>query len=457
MTNSGLLQLELFTPIHLLSNEFKFTFVDLFAGIGGFRIPLEELGGKCLAYSEIDTEAIKIYRQNFINYSNQNELELGDITKIRTLPSDIDIVVGGVPCQPWSVAGKLKGFDDPRGKLWFDVLKLLDNSKPLAFIFENVRGLASPKNRNSFEYLLTQFEQINYTVKWQIINSYDFGVPQSRERVFIVGIRNDLKNCHQYRFPEPLKYQPKLSDIIDELKDYKSIEKVKLSADILFGGKIPASRNRFQKDDELNDFFTFSDLRNGHTTIHSWDLIDTTEKEKLICLTLLKNRRRKKYGDKDGNPLSFDDLQELIPNLKISELNELISKNIFRETANNKYEFVNSKNMSGINGIYRIFLPTSQIIPTLTATGARDFIATKTIFADNPQDYKNKFIKEIYQPKKYKPITAKDACKLQGFPDWFKIHNNENIAKKQFGNAVSVPAVYHIAKELVKLIKHDIY
>lgn len=452
MKQSALLPLELFTPTQLISEQFKFTFVDLFAGIGGFRIPLEDLGGKCLGYAEIDSEAIYIYRQNFINFPNQDELELGDITKINSLPANIDILVGGVPCQPWSVAGKLKGFDDPRGKLWFDVLRLLNNNRPLGFIFENVRGLASPTNRDSFEYLLTQFKQINYCVKWQIINSYDFGVPQSRERVFIVGIRNDLENCQEYKFPQPLKHQTKLSDIIDELKDYEPIEKLKLSADILFNGKIPASRNRFQKDDELNDFFTFSDLRNGHTTIHSWDLIDTTEKEKLICLTLLKNRRRKKYGEKDGNPLSFDDLQELIPDLKLSEIKELINKNILRQT-DNKYEFVNSKNMSGINGIYRIFLPNSAIIPTLTATGAKDFIATKSIIADNPNEYKSKFIKEIYQQNKFKPITAKDACKLQGFPDWFKIHSNENIAKKQFGNAVSVPVVYHIAKELFRLIK----
>jgi DNA (cytosine-5)-methyltransferase 1 len=259
MVNSSLLQLDLFNPNHLasLSCGVKFTFVDLFAGIGGFRIPLEELGGQCLGYSEIDKEAIKVYRQNFIGYLNKDEIELGDITQIDQLPNNTDLVVGGVPCQPWSVAGKLKGFDDPRGKLWFDVIRLLKNNQPKAFIFENVRGLASPKNRHSFEYLLHKFEEINYCVKWKIINSYDFGVPQSRERVFIVGIRNDLENCQEYQFPEPLKIKPKLLDIIDEIKHCELIEKVKLSPETLFGGQIPPSRNRFQKDDELNDFFTF--------------------------------------------------------------------------------------------------------------------------------------------------------------------------------------------------------
>ncbi len=130
----------------------------------------------------------------------------------------------------------------------------------------------------------------------------------------------------------------------------------------------------------------------------------------------------------------------------------MIAKNIFRKTNDGKYEFVNSKNLAGINGVYKIFLPNSDIITTLTATGTRDFIATASISASNPDDYKKTFIKEIYRKNKFKPITAKDACKLQGFPDWFEFHENENIAKKQFGNAVSVPAVYHVTEELLKVI-----
>ncbi|MGI0479904.1 DNA cytosine methyltransferase [Geminocystis sp. CENA526] len=438
-------------PLQNLYPKNKFSFVDLFSGIGGFRIPLEELGGKCLAYSEIDQQAIKVYRQNFLNYLNDDEIELGDITKIDSFPSNVDLIVGGVPCQPWSVAGKLKGFDDPRGKLWFDVIRLVNKSQPKAFIFENVRGLASPTNRESFEYLLKQFESINYCVKWKLINSYDFGVPQSRERVFIVGIRNDLENALEYQFPEPVKYKQKLSDIIDEIKHCQPIKKVKLSSDILFNGQIPPSRNRFQKDDELNDFFIFSDLRNGHTTIHSWDLIKTTEKERLICLTILKNRRKKIYGGKDGNPLSYEILKELIPTLKEEELRILVDKNILK-IIDNKYEFVNSKNSSGINNIYRIFLPNSEMICTLTATGTKDFIATVSISADNPQEYKKLFLEKIYKPRKFKPITAIDCSKLQGFPDWFKLHENESIAKKQFGNAVSIPAVLEITKQLIKLL-----
>lgn len=438
-------------PLKIVSYPAKFTFIDLFAGIGGFRIALEKLGGQCLGYSEIDKQAIKVYQQNFISYLNKDEIELGDITKISSLPS-VDIIVGGVPCQPWSVAGALKGFADPRGKLWFDVIRLVNHSQPKAFVFENVSGLASPKNRDNLELILQEFENIGYYVKWQVLNAYDFGLPQNRDRIFIVGLRNDIDKYQNYKFPQPLNVHPKVLDICDEIQNLQITEKAKLDPGILFKGTIPPSRTRFQKNDELNDFFIFSDLRNGHTTIHSWDLIKTSDREKIICLTLLKNRRSKKYGVKDGNPLSWENFQEHIPDLKINELDVLVDKGIFRLTDDQKYEFVNSKNMTGINNVYRIILPTADIIPTLTATGGKDYIATVSIHATDPEDYKKIFLEKIYHPKKYIPITAKHACQLQGFPIDFAYHQKDEVAKKQFGNAVPVPVVESVAKELISIL-----
>ncbi|MDB9452085.1 DNA cytosine methyltransferase [Dolichospermum circinale] len=439
-------------PLKLVTHQKQFTFIDLFAGIGGFRIALDKLGGQCLGYSEIDKQAIKVYQQNFISYFNKHEIELGDITKISQLPHSVDIIVGGVPCQPWSVAGCLRGFEDKRGKLWFDVIRLVNKNQPKGFIFENVSGLASPKNRDNLELILSELTNIGYCVKWKVLNAYDFGLPQNRDRVFIVGIRRDIERCQEYKFPKPLNIHPKVLDILDELKNINFVEKVKLDANTLFKGVIPPSRTRFQKDDELNDFFIFSDLRNGHTTIHSWDIINTSDREKMICLTLLKYRRSKKYGDKDGNPLSFDNFREIIIDIGINELNILVKKGIFRLTSDHKYEFVNSKNMTGINNIYRIILPTAEIFPTLTATGSKDYIATVSIHANHPQEYKNLFLEKIYQPQKYIPITAKHACKLQGFPLNFEYHKKDEVAKKQFGNAVPVPVVEYVAKELLKIL-----
>ncbi|OCR01238.1 DNA (cytosine-5-)-methyltransferase [Oscillatoriales cyanobacterium USR001] len=447
------IQLNFFKPFGYNFQVFNFTFVDLFSGIGGFRLALEELGGKCLGYSEINQESIKVYEKNFVNHSQTSETYLGDITKIDKFPWKVDVIVGGVPCQPWSVAGKLQGFEDKRGKLWFDVFRVIKINYPKAFIFENVKGLVDPIHRDSFELIIDNLQNLGYSVKAKLLNAYDFGLPQNRERVFIVGIRNDFFR-QEFVFPEPLKLQPKLYQFISDVKNSPGLAKAKISSYILFGEKIPRSRNRFQKDDELNDFFVFCDTRNGHTTIHSWDIIKTTPREKMICHTILRNRRKKKYGEKDGNPLSFVALAELIPNLMQGELDKLVKKQILRYVENKGYEFVNSKNSTGIHGIYRIFLPHSDIIPTLTATGAKDYVA-KVAIADckDPEEYKQRFLKEIYQKKKFKPLSARDMANLQGFPDWFIIADKEDIAKQQLGNAVPVPVVYHVAKSLLVLFR----
>jgi DNA (cytosine-5)-methyltransferase 1 len=447
-------QIELFPsfkPTNLVFFQTKFTFVDLFAGIGGFRIALEELGGKCLGYSEIDKEAIKVYQKNFIGYINADEVNLGDITKLSKLPFKIDMLVGGVPCQPWSIAGKLKGLNDPRGQLWLDVFRVIEANQPKGFILENVKGLTEPRNRPSLEYILDNLKKSGYVVKFQVLNSYDFGIPQDRDRVFIIGVRKDIENSEYFMFPKPLDKSLKLYEVISGIEP-SNFTKKKFPPEILFDGKVPASRGRFQKIDELNDFFLFADIRDGHTTIHSWDLIKTTAREKLICQTILKNRRKKIYGPKDGNPLSFDILGKLIPALKVEELENLASKQILRYVDKKGYEFVNSKISAGINGVSKIFLPHTDVMATLTATGTRDFVAIKSIKCQEPDAYKQTFIKEIYRKKKFKPLAARDYARLQGFPEWFQIASNEATAKYQLGNAVSVPVVYHLAKSLIKII-----
>ena len=426
----------------------NFTFIDLFSGVGGFRIPLEKLGGKCLAYSEIDKHAIEVYRQNF---KTTDETFLDDITLVKTVQKS-DLIVGGVPCQAWSVAGKKQGFDDPRGKLWEDTIRVVKKTKPKAFIFENVKGLYDPRNKASLKLIISEFRKCNYEVYHKVLNAYDFGLPQNRDRLFIVGIRKDIKS--DFNFPIPISSSKPLAKIIDNL-DIKSnhLNKKKFIPKNLFGEKIPFSRNRFQKDDELNDFFIFCDTRDGHTTIHSWDLIKTTQLEKKICLAILKNRRKKIYGEWDGNPLSFKSIKELVKETTLKNLKSLIKKNILTQEEDGRYELMNTKNSAGINGVYRVFLPQSDIFATITATENRDFIATKSISGKNPDDYKAKFINEIFLKKNFRLLTGRESARLQGFPDSFKIHSNDKIAKKQFGNAVPTNVVYNLAKEVLNFKK----
>lgn len=427
----------------------KFTFVDLFSGIGGFRIALEKCGGKCLGFSEIEPKAIETYKENFIS-ENDNEWELGDIQKINKFQSTVDVVVGGVPCQSWSVAGKMRGFDDPRGKLWHDAIRVVKLNRPKVFIFENVKGLADPRNKENLDLIVDSLRELGYLVpKPQLLNSYDFGLPQNRERIFIVGFNHDFISAINFSYPQKRNIEFRLSDFFDGLEDH-FVSKKKIDPKDLFGEKIPVSRNKFQMIDELNDFFVFCDTRNGHSTIHSWDLIPTSKREKEICYAIMRNRRKKIYGNKDGNPLSFNDINNLVSNLKTEELEGLIKKRLIRKTENKKFDLVNSKNSSGINGIYRIYLPNSKIFSTLTATGTRDQIATVTIEGKTPEEYRRNFINEIYKKGKFRSVTPKEAGLLQGFGNNFKIHRQNRVALKQFGNAVSVNVVYALMEAIIK-------
>ena len=162
-------------------------YLDLFSGIGGFALPAQELGWECVGFSEIDKYATQIYKKHFPNHK-----EYGDITKINapTLP-DFDLLVGGFPCQAFSIAGKRGGFDDTRGTLFFEVAWILRDKKPKYFLLENVKGLLSHDSGRTFSTIIEALQEIGYGVSWKVLNSKNFGVPQNRERVFIFGIRGE--------------------------------------------------------------------------------------------------------------------------------------------------------------------------------------------------------------------------------------------------------------------------
>ena len=264
-------------------------------------------------------------------------------------------------------------------------------------------------------------------------------------------VRKDL-STETFIFPKPIEHENNLSTIIDELPSRRNIKKNFQPKD-LFGEQIPASRNRFQKNDELNDFFIFCDTRDGHTTIHSWDIKRSSKRDREICMTILKNRRKSIYGPWDGNPMSFEDLTKLISNLSLNELHKLVKKDFLKIEnidGKEKFELRNTKNSAGIFGVYRVFMPSSEIFSTITATENRDFIALEEIKGVDAEQYKKDFIDKIYKPKKFRLLTGRETARLQGFPDSFKIHANDKTAKKHFGNAVPVNIVSHIIQELIK-------
>jgi len=190
--------------------EKKFTFIDLFAGIGGFRIAMQNLGGNCVFSSEIDNYAKKTYDTNF------GEVPFGDITKIdeNDVPEH-DVLCAGFPCQAFSIAGKRKGFkDETRGTLFFDIARIIEAKKPKAFFLENVKGLRNHDKGQTLKTILKVLRKdLNYFVpEPQIMNAKDFGVPQNRERIFIVGYRKDL-GIDEFEYPKPLKKKVKFADV----------------------------------------------------------------------------------------------------------------------------------------------------------------------------------------------------------------------------------------------------
>ena len=192
----------------------KFTFIDLFAGIGGFRIALQDIGGKCIFTSEWDNYAKKTYQANF------GEVPFGDITKERTkkfIPEHFDVLCAGFPCQAFSIAGRKGGFKDTRGTLFFDVAEIIRRHKPKAFFLENVKGLTNHDRGKTLRTILNVLRNdLNYYVpEPEIINAKDFGVPQNRERIFIVGFRNDL-GISSFKYPDPINPNTTIKDIMEK-------------------------------------------------------------------------------------------------------------------------------------------------------------------------------------------------------------------------------------------------
>ena len=163
-------------------------FIDLFAGIGGFRLGMEAAGHECIGFCEIDKFARASYKAI---HNTEGEIELHDITTvsdefIRGIGS-VDIICGGFPCQAFSIAGARRGFEDTRGTLFFEIARFASILKPKYLFLENVKGLLNHDGGNTFKTIIGTLDELGYDAEWEICNSKNFGVPQNRERVFIIG------------------------------------------------------------------------------------------------------------------------------------------------------------------------------------------------------------------------------------------------------------------------------
>lgn len=247
--------------------NYIFKFIDLFAGIGGFRIAMQNVGGKCIYTSEWDTNAKITYRANF------GEVPFGDITKDYTknyIPDNFDVLCAGFPCQAFSIAGYQKGFHDTRGTLFFDLEKIIETKRPKVVFLENVKNLVSHDNGNTFKIILEILEQkLGYKAYTKILNSATHAnVPQNRERIFIVAFDpNQVNNHADFNFPEPTPLTKTIHDILEKGKQ----------ADNLY----------YKKDHpyypELKKTMTSKD------TIYQWRRVYVRENKSNVCPTLTAN------------------------------------------------------------------------------------------------------------------------------------------------------------------------
>ncbi len=480
-----------------------FTFIDLFSGIGGFHRAISSLGGKCLGFSEINRDAVSCYCGNTGESTDAN---FGDITGIKSLPSH-DLLTAGVPCQSWSIAGRNLGFDDDRGQLWNDTIYLLNQSRPKAFIFENVKGLVDPRNKDALGYIMERIRDAGYHADYHVINSYDYGVLQNRVRIYIIGFL-DKASFARFSLPPKEKKHLRLGDLLG-IKILGN-EPQETEKD-LFGTPLSFRQMSLSASGGMNDYFLYNDIRNGDTTIHTWDLLPTSQRQKDICLLLLRNRRKKAYGCLDGNPLSQAHFRALDSTITQNDIDGLVALGIlagerygFRleraqqdlteeeavilsfakggmiivdelkadrrlklkktplesileslvergllTCVETRYDFKNTKISTGLNGVNRVFLPSSSVFPTLVASDTNDLVATEDIRADNMVDYRRKFIEEIHGKGKYRKITKAEACLLQGFPADYRLPDSRARWMKLIGNSVSVPVIATLCQAII--------
>lgn len=429
-----------------MSKEIRF--VDLFAGIGGIHTGLsqaiEEAGyiPKCVLTSEIKPYAIKVLEKNY----NQ-ECMVGDITQVDAsgIP-DFDILCAGFPCQAFSSAGKRKGFADTRGTLFFEVERILREKKPKGFILENVEGLVNHDGGKTLEVILTKLLELGYQVNHKVLNSSDFGVPQDRRRIYIVGTLEKVPDLENFE-----KSSGKIEDILERgmpVEDTPFINTLlsHFPVEELYGKSI-------------------KDKRGGETNIHSWDLemkgpVSVQQRELLNMI--LRERRKKKWADKigiewmDGMPLTFDQIYSFYPH---SELREMLDD--LSEKGYLKFEYPKRKVI--VSDIFGT--TTTQRLPDPTLPKGYNIVAGKLSFP----------ISKIMGPNEIAPtlvamdmqklyvvdngglrrLTLREGLRLFGYPESMELNVSEKEGYDLLGNTVVVPVVKAVANRLLNAIKFN--
>ena len=419
------------------------TFVDLFAGIGGIRKGFElacaERGEdcQCVFTSEIKPHAITILQQN-----HPGEEITGDITQVNTddIP-DFDFLLAGFPCQAFSAAGLRKGFEDTRGTLFFDVARILKAKKPKGFILENVEGLVNHDKENpkdeigrTFQTILNTLDELHYKVTWKVLNAKDFGVPQERKRIYIVGTTKEKTSLENFPVTNC-----SLSDVLEHGLPTKTSTFI----------------NAVLRNYTVNQLLgkSFKDKRGGKDNIHSWDIEikgPVTQEEKALLGKILTERRKKIYAQDygidwmDGMPLTYKHIKAFsnLPHLKqvlesLVKRGYLVKEHPKRKVGNIRvqdsnlpigYNIVAGKMSFEINKV----LDPLGLAPTLVA-----------------MDMDGLF---VVDGEGLRQLTLREGLRLFGYPDNYNFNIDINHGYDLLGNTVVVPVIKAVALRVLDKI-----
>lgn len=434
----------------------KVKFIDLFAGLGGIRLgfekSLQKMGYKteCVMTSEIKPYAVETLSKNF-----NHDYFVGDIFKVenKQIP-DFDFLLGGFPCQPFSAGGKRQGFLDTRGTLFFEIERILRDKKPYGFILENVEGLVKHdlENKNdeigrTLSTILYKLDkELGYEVSWKVLDSLDFGLPQSRKRIFIVGTKDEKPNLKFER-----KGIKRLNSILES-----GLETI--NSDLT---------RKLLSNFDIEDLYgkSIKDKRGGDNNIHSWDIGikgEVSDEQIILLNKLFKERRKKHWAKKigidwmDGMPLTLEQISTFFQSQNLQEmLNDLVKKGylrfehpkkLVRETMDNGersyrdydtekpkgYNIVTGKLSFEINKI----LDPNDIAPTLVATDV-----SRLAVPDSGG---------------LRRLTIREGLRLFGYPEWYEIPVKETQAFDLLGNTVAVPVVEQVGREVAEIYSRNL-
>ncbi|MGM0085628.1 DNA cytosine methyltransferase [Enterococcus sp. DIV0188] len=393
-------------------------FLDLFAGIGGFRLGMESAGHECIGFCEIDKFARTSYKAI---HDTTGEVEMHDITTIsdefiRGIGS-VDVICGGFPCQAFSVAGKRKGFEDTRGTLFFEIARFASILRPRYLFLENVKGLLNHEGGATFETILRALDELGYDVEWQVLNSKDY-VPQNRERVFIIGHLRGERTRKVFPFERkngttaknnirPINNSKKTRELLnfDSTNRFYDVNGISPCLNTMQGGdrepKIAVVGNVNPSGSGMNgQVYSSNGLAPTLTT-------NKGEGAKIAIPVLTPDRVEKRQNGRRFK----DDGEEM-----------------FTLTAQDKHGVAIIQKSRGYNdgGIYKV-------APTVTSNSWHE----------------NNFLKDSIRIRK---LTPRECWRLQGFPDWAfdkaKEVNSDSQLYKQAGNSVTMPVIADIASRL---------